>query len=221
MSRVPKLTIYLLGMYESPTTDWLMNMKMVAYAHFAAVGTWVSKRSPCEVCGWHWQEYGPPLQIQWERSTDVVGDFSWDGPFGYLYLVKEAIADSLSTMKFKCRFLPVKVVPPAKRSRARLVPSPSQTPKLLWAVCETFVELDRQASEVVEGEQCSACGRVESTFRRDGIVIRRRDWHGEQIFRIATNGNSEATFVTEEGRRLIQGAGFSNIAFTPAGEIVD
>lgn len=69
------LKIYRIGMYEDPTTDRLMAMKSVDFAHFAALGTW-SEGSVCKVCDAHTSDYIPPLLVQWERSTDVIGDFS-------------------------------------------------------------------------------------------------------------------------------------------------
>jgi len=216
------MNIYLTGMYENPTTDKLMQMKSVSYAHFSALGTWMYIRKPCEVCEWHWQACVPPLLVQWEPSSDVIGDLSWDGPFGHIFLVKERVADWLRDNRFECEFYDVKYVPPEKKpKRTKCVPYPYEGPVLLWGNCETWVDLDMEASGVELTESCKVCGYIDYTFRYEGITIRRKDWHGEKMFRITTNGPAEHTFVTEEGRRMIEEAGFSNISFTHAGEIVD
>lgn len=211
--------MYRIGMYANPTTDRLMTMKSVAYAHFSVLGTWVSDRAPCEACGWHWQHYGTPLLVQWEPSTDVIGDFSWDGPFGYTFVVKDEVAQRLRSFGFGCKFLPVEYVAPDV-SRPNSVPFPYNGPKLSWGLCESFVDLDMNASAVTVNESCRGCGRIAYTFRYDGIVIRRKDWRGQKMFRITTNGTSTATFVSEEGRMLIEHERFTNIAFSEAGEIV-
>lgn len=208
-------------MYEKPTVDGLMAMKSVPFAHFSALGTWVSKREPCEACGWHWQDYGPPLLVKWEPSTDVIGDFSWDGPFGYVFIVQQHVAEVFRTMPFECDCLDVEFVPPAARSGANCVPFPYRGPKLVWGRCDTFVDLDMEASKVALTRACPICGDVRHTFRNEGIVIRRDKFDGQRMFRITTNGRSLATFVTEDGRRLIEHARFSNINFQEAGEIVD
>lgn len=206
-------------MYESPTIDRLMAMKSVEYAHFSAVGTWVAKRKPCITCGWHWQDYGPPLQVQWEQSGEVIGDFSWDGPFGYIFVVKEHVAESLRAMQFDCRFLPVEYVKP-KRKR-NTVQFPYEGLKLLWGQCSIGLEPDLAASGVKLECSCSVCGDTRYTFRNNGIYIPRKNWSGQKIFRITTNGRSCATFVSEEGRQLIKRASFSNVSFYEAGQIVE
>jgi hypothetical protein len=213
--------IYRIGMYENPTTDGLLAMKSVAYAYFSVLGKWVSKRDPCNACGWHWQELGPPLLIGWEPSADVLGDFSWNGPFGYTFLVKEHAAARLRDMQVACDYFPVEYTAPIRAGSAKCVAIPYVGPQLTGALCQSFVELDMHASEVTKTKSCSVCGWLKYSFRYDGIVIRERDWHGENMFRITTNGRSEATFVTEHGREMIEREQLTNIAFSEAGEIMN
>ena len=215
------MRIYRIGMYEKPTADRIVAMRSVDYAHFSALGTWVSEREVCKACGWHWQTYGPPLLVKWEPSSDAIGDFSWDGPFGYLFVVKEDVANSFRAMDIECRFLPVEYVAPDKKREVKSVPFPYKGPTLLWGCCDAFVDLDFTASNVSVRSSCEVCGSVRYTFRVDNIVIRRANWHGEKMFRLKSNGSSAATFVTEGARDLICRAGFSNVAFTLAGEIVE
>jgi len=212
------LKIYYIGMYENPTTERLAAMKTVAYAHFSVVGTWAYRREPCNVCGYYWQEIVPPLLVQWEPSTHVIGDFSWDGPFGDKFVVKNHVSDALNAMQFECGFLPVEYVEPERKRNT--VPFPYEGPHLLWGQCSAIVDLDMEASGVELLSSCSACGDVRYTFRKDGITIRNRKWNGQKMFRISTNGPA-LTFVPEDGRRMIEEAGFSNIAFSEAGEIVN
>ena len=205
-------------MYNDPTIDQLVAMKSARFAHFSALGTW-SDGKECKICGAHTYEYIPPLLVRWEPSTEIIGDFSWDGPFGYLFIVKDHVAKFLRAMIFGCDFYSVEYVPPKQKRKIKCCPYPYEGTELKWGKCNTFVDLDLQASEVSIRESCSVCGTVDYTFRNNGIVIPRRNWRGEKMFRITTNGKSLATFVTEEGRSLIEDAGFSNVAFAEAGEI--
>lgn len=208
-------------MYENPTIDRLTAIQSVDYAHFAAVGTWIARRNPCNACGWHWQEYGPPLQVQWEPSSRAIGDFSWDGPFGYLFIATQRVVDYFREMHIDCDFFPVKYVEPERKSVGKCVSYPYDGPSLMWGLCRSFVKLDTISSNVVLTSSCPECGDSRYTFRNKGIIIRENDWGGERMFRIISNGNSKATFVTEEGRELIQRGGFTNVTFSEAGFIIN
>jgi hypothetical protein len=210
------MRIYCLGKHETTLEEYMAP----SFACFSAVGTWIDEREECEACGWHWQRIAPPLLVQWAPSSDVIGDFSWDGPFGYVFVVKHRVVRFMKANGFGARFLPVKVVPPTSKRKTKIVPFPYTGPKLTWCECNTFVNLDMRASKVALESSCPVCGDVRYTFRFKGIVIRRKEWHGEKMFRITTNGRSAATFVTEEGRRLLEDQGFTNLAFSEAGEIV-
>jgi len=213
------LKIFLLGMYENPTSDRLIGMKSAPFTHFSAVGTWANEKEPCQTCNWHWQRIVSPLVVQWEPSTDLIGDFSWDGPFGHTFVVKESVAERLKTTQFECSFYPVEYVKP-ERDRST-VQFPYEGEKLLWCECSAKLDVDMTASGIRLESSCPACGDVRYTFKRKGIVIRRSNWNDHKMFRIATNGRSDATFVTDEGRRFIENASFSNIQFSEAGEIVE
>ena len=191
------------------------------FAHFAAVGTWVDDGSRCDACDWHGSALVEPLLVQWEPSSEVIGDFSWDGPFGLLFVVTGPVAEFLRDNGFPCDLLTVDYVPPESRRKTRLVPYPYVGPKQYWAECRTLVDLDMNTSGVKIESSCEVCGMIRHTFRHRKITIRTRDWLGDMMFRVRTNEPSSATFVTEEGRRLIEDAGFSNVAFSIAGKIVE
>jgi hypothetical protein len=210
--------IYRIGMYANPNVERLAAMKTAPFAHFSAVGTWAYRREPCQVCTYYWQTKVPPLLVQWEPSSAEIGDFSWDGPFGLSFIVKNRVAKALKALRFECRFLPVEYVKPKRRRY--VVQFPYEGPKLLWGQCSAVVELDKKPSRVKQLSSCPACGDVRHTILLKGITISRRMWNGEKMFTIATNG-PEMMFVTEEGRRMIEKAGFSNIAFSEAGQILD
>ncbi len=213
------MKIYCIGVDKASLAAEEVRRSDVRFAFFSAVGTWTNEREPCEVCGWHWQKKVPPLLVQWEPSSDVIGDFSWDGPYGYSFVVKEPVAAALAAMGFECQFFPVEYVKPERA--ARTVPFPYSGPKLLWGQCTQEVGLDMEASGVEQSSSCEVCGDSRYTFRFEGIVIRREMWGRQKMFRIGTNGRSAATFVTEEGRRLLEDKGFSNLPFLAAGEILE
>ena len=212
------MKIYRIGMYEAPTTDRIMAIEP-KFAHFSALGTWLDDGSRCDVCNWHGQDLFEPLLVEWEPPCHDVGDFSWDGPFGYVFLATERVAGMLKSHGFDCEFLKIEYVPPESTRTANGVPYPYVSSQQVWGECNKFIDLDMAASGVDVRLSCRECGRVKYTFRKEGIVIRRKDWHGEKMFRIRTNGHSSATFVTEQGRQLIETSGFTNIAFSLAGEI--
>ena len=218
------MKIYCIAMHDKATTDDLLESSDVldSFAHFSALGTWSKGKGICKTCGSSSQDYIEPLLVQWEPSSDVIGGFSWNGPWGYLFVVTESVVTFFRQHKFECSFLDVEYVEPDKfGKRWKCAPYPYSGPKQFWGKCETFVDLDLKVNNVKLEINCSECGRKKHTFRYEGIVIPRSNWNGETLFRITTNGKSLATFVTEEGRQLIEVAGFSNIAFRPAGEIVD
>ncbi len=212
------MRIYYIGMYEAPTAQKISLLKTAHFAHYSIVGTWTYLRDPCKKCNYYWQRIVAPLLIQWEPSTEVIGDFSWDGPFGTKFVVTERVVDKMNLMGFDCLFSEVQYVRPDRKRN--VVPFPYAGPRLRWCQPTAMVSLDMERSVVAVVSHCLECGDVRYTFRDNGIVIRKQEWKQKDIFRIATNG-PDLAFVTEEGRRLIEEAGLTNIAFTDAGEIID
>ena len=139
------MKIYRIGMYKNPTADRLVGIKTVAYAHFSAVGTWAHERESCKVCGWHWQKIIPPLLVQWEPSTVVIGDFSWDGPFGYTFIVRNHVAEALKAMQIECDFFRSEYVSP--ELKLNTVPYPLISPSLFWGQTSAIVDLDMRRVE--------------------------------------------------------------------------
>lgn len=215
------MKIYLPGPVDCPNPERITAPGAPRFAFFAAVGTWSpSTAKLCKTCGDPGQNLVEPLLVEWEPSSDVIGDFSWDGPFGYVFIAKRPVAEFMKRNRFGYDCLRVDYPKPELARRRRLcVSSPYSGSELVWIECNVYLELDKQQSIVKLESQCATCGAIRHTFRYKGITIRGQDWHGEKMFRIRTNGKSAATFVTEEGRELLEREKFTNIAFSEAGEI--
>lgn len=214
------MNIYLIGKHQNPTTDSISAVKS-SFADFSAVGTWVDDGSRCDACGWHGQSLREPLLVEWEVGQDQIGDFSWDGPFGYLGLVTKNVVNFFRDYGYSCVFHPVEYVVAQHAAGSPRVPCTHEGPKQLWLESTHFVHLDTVASDVSVKLSCDKCGRVKYSFCNQGIIVPKANWNGEKIFRLTENGPSFATFVTDEARSEIEAQGFSNISFTLAGKIMD
>ena len=217
------MNVYLMRMYATPNVDDLSTITRARYAHFSAVGTWWPiPANVCAACNSHDQRLVEPLLLQWEPSAHVIGDFSWDGPFGFLCVAQPHVVSFFRDEQFEFAANTVEFVTPRRSpSRNTPIPYPYCGPKLSWIESTSFVHLDRLASNVGVEMSCSMCGTVRYRFATEGLVIRRGAWDGQRMFRITSNGRSHATFVTDEGRCMIEGAGFSNVEFSFAGRIID
>jgi len=214
------MNIFLIGKHENPTTDRVSSLKS-SFADFSAVGTWVDDGSRCDACGWHGQSLRQPLLVEWEAGEDEIGDFSWDGPFGYISVVTRNVANFFRDYDYACAFHSVEYVAAQHAVGSPSAPYPYEGPKQLWLESTRFVHLDLDASNVSIKLSCDKCGRVKYSFCKQGIAVPKANWNGEKMFRLAENGPSFATFVTDLARREIEAQGFSNISFTLAGKIVD
>ncbi len=215
------MKIYCLGI------DWRLGnceyetWPVVEYAYFSAIGTW-SKGFNCE-CGEHNQDLIPPLLVQWERSSSQIADFSYNGIFEYTFITQLHVARFMQEHGFECEFYPVEYVAPTSKAKKDIVPYPYAGPQQYWVECETYLDLDKQASGVLlQKPPCSICGhpaRYSWFYNRN--IFSKSSWHGEKMFRIGNIGKSSATFVTQEGLDLLLSQNYSNLLYLEAGEIVD
>ncbi len=91
--------------------------------------------------------------------------------------------------------------------------------ELRWAFCTKKIELNRKKSEVKEICHCEICGNKKFTFKKTNIVISKNEYKEDEIFKIQSNGRSQATFVTERLKEMILNEGFTNVNFSEAGYI--
>jgi len=194
--------------------------KASEFAHFATVGTW-KERGYCPHCTSVGAEIVAPLLMEWEPGSENIGDFSWD--LGYVFVAKGRVRRELASIEFGLSFFPVRHVPYSEkryRSKPR-VAVPYKGEPLYWAVPKVFLPLNEKKSRVKMEERCTVCGYTKKTFRKSSIVIDGPDWHGENVFRISQNGNSQASFVTETGMTILSEAKYTNLRFLKAGKIAN
>ena len=188
---------------------------LTQFARFSHLGTW-SKGKLCEGCGQSTSRLKEPLQIAWEPDSGVIADFSW---CAYAAVVTRRVADSLSELDFEFDLGAVQVVEPRRKGRKKRVPYPYKGPELKWLLPSSRISLDPSGSGIELLIDCKVCRQPKYTFKRDGIVVNRDCWDGQKVFCMQQYPRAQAMFVSEEGMRLLQERGFSNIELTLAGEI--
>jgi hypothetical protein len=213
-------------------------------------GTWAPTFSPdpCPECGVSRQRRVPPMVIEWEPGSEIVGDFTWVG-FGAEAFVTEAVLEALSGRFSGFEPGPVEMfqepdLDPAKDTEPR-VWLPYEGPKLFELLITDWVHLDRDRSSITpSAPKCSTCGseafHVEGVERREsrwdkvrkelipihtprlpgqGIYIAQHDLGGTCIFRIYEQPG--AVFCTDRVRDFVLESGFSNVLFLERGETFD
>jgi hypothetical protein len=185
------------------------------FARFSAVGTW--KEGPtCKECEHTPATYTEPFQVEWEPESDNIGDFSWSG---YSVVVKATVGAQLVEKGIECSLGRVEFIrPTTPRRKRKIVPFPYEGPKLKWLMPTKVVALDLEESGIPLLLECRSCGRKKYKFKTKGLVIPKANWHGVKMFRLAQFG-SQATFVTEEGKKVIEGLHVTNVTFKKAGII--
>lgn len=189
--------------------------KPAEYARFSHVGTWADDRV-CDACGEPTSRLVEPLQIEWDEGTDRIGDFSWGG---YHCVVVNTAKTFLERNAFEARFGRVEVMPPSEKATRPRVPFPYRGPDISWLIPTAQLQIDETKSGVRLKSDCSKCRQKRYTFKRDGLVVPADSWAGQKLFLIEQFGRSRATFITEHGLSMLQGAPFSNLCPRLAGLI--
>jgi len=186
------------------------------YARFSHLGTW-TPGILCKACGQSTQRLTEPLLVEWEPDSESIADFSW---CSYVALITQEVAGKLLDEGFEIALGSVEFVKPAQiRSRKPRVAYPYSGPELFWMMPTERVRVDEERSNIRMDIDCKECGQKRYTFRRDGLVIDRKNWNSPKIFQIAQYTRSRAMFVNEEGRDIISRLGFTNVRFSEAGII--
>jgi hypothetical protein len=192
------------------------------YARFSRRGTWTPKPSPgvCKECGMTGQKRVPPLIIEWEPDSDIVGDFAWGG-FGSELVCRRAIAEELVDHFTGFALSPIEMVEdgeaPHHRGRERpRVSLPYTGPELCELWIDSWVSLDETASAVMLERTCGTCGFRFYESKKHGLVVR-DDKRLSSFFRLEQFPSW--MFCTDDVKDFITDRDYSNISFKNVGVI--
>ena len=119
--------------------------KDYSYARFSHVGTW-TKGSLCPECHMPSSQLVPPLQIEWESGSDVIGNFSW---CSYHCVVTEDVLNLLGKYTASCKFAEVIIKKPTTPKKGKAtIPFPYEGPKLSWFYQVPSVTVDLESSGI-------------------------------------------------------------------------
>ena len=114
------------------------------FASFAHFGTWEKFKDFCKECTAPASKLVEPLHIEWEPSSDLIGDFSW---CGFTTIVLPKVKEFLVNNGFECRFGKVEVFKnTSAKKRDRIVPFPYTGPELNWLIPKKRLNLDIEKS---------------------------------------------------------------------------
>lgn len=185
------------------------------YARFSHVGTWTAGKL-CGSCGQPTSKLVEPLQIEWDRGSTQIGDFSW---CGYTAVVNEKVRGALLSKKFRSDFGCVEII--EGKNANRKVGQAIEWHCLYWLIPRDIVEINIERSGVTLEVDCSVCMRRKYGFKSDGLIVNKDSLlDGVKIFTIKQFDRSAAMFVTQLAKEELLNFGFTNIEFTEAGRIV-
>ena len=200
------------------------------YARAGRRGTWIGTPS----------ERVPPLIIEWERDSDVVGDFTWPG-FDDDIMVTDRVGRFLLDSGVKgFELKPVKMIqtakPPKTRSRIPRIWLPYKGPKLwdLWPTCWEVLDFVRSSLRWYKrrnGTKDFKVVGVELFYSRYSIdkgvrtVCRRKRTPGKGLFVTAKRGIFRIKecpawiFCSNDVKELIESQKFTNVTFLEMGDM--
>lgn len=224
----------------------LADPKDYRFARASRIGTWAPLDAcECPQCGNSRQRRVPPLVIEWEPGSDVVGDFTWPG-FDDEVVISGSVVNCLSTFRgFEAKPMEMHQNPElSSREGAPRVWLPYEGEALsdLWVTAWASLDLERTTATC--SEKCNDCGYevwdLQGHERREfvfdvnkmslverhsdrlpgaGLFALRASLHGADIFRIREF--PAWIFITERVKILIDQQSFSNVAFLEMGKLSD
>ena len=192
-------------------------MNIGCFARYTYSGNW-TKGILCPRCQHGTSALVPPLLLEWEEGSDVLGDVSWAGG-SFRPVVTEAARRALTFLNTDVEWGGVRVVPPErKRVRQKRIPFPYNGPPLFFIIPRHRVFIDREQAESV---LCPECGEYDGPTLLSNVSLRRIEVGPHRLFRLAENGRANAIFIAEDAAQQFQEANLQNVALIEAGEICD
>lgn len=199
------------------------------FAQAGRRGTWYPDPGPglCRECRTSQQRRVPPLILEWEPGSDVIGDFAWLGADDEVVVTQRVrIALEGRFRGFEFRSIEFWQDPKLKRPERitrRTKPRvwlPYEGPPLwdVWVTAWCHLDLER-SGEILEKE-CSTCGKKiykGPPFEERYLVVDPTSWDGSDIFHV--HEYPRWIFCTEQVKEFIKQTGFTNVSFLEDGEI--
>ena len=154
----------------------------------------------------------PPLLIEWDPDSDIIGDFSWSG-FGFELVARLNVAQALVQEFTGFRIESVQMVEPSvglRRRKKKMVSLPYEGPELCELWIDRWFRLDEKASSLNLERVCGTCGFRFYTPKREGLVLE-RPTDAPAFFRLEQF--PAWVFVSSEVKQHIEATGFTNVAF--------
>jgi hypothetical protein len=212
------------------------------YATASIRGTVVRSTEPCAECHETTVKRVQPLVIEWQKGSDLIGDFTFPSAGSSDIMITERVAQDLQARFKAFEPGPVEMVAeqPVPR-RARIVRLPYAGPPLrdLWVTA--WSHLDLQRSSISLRKDCGTCGTkrwmldgTEVTDRgydpkRDevwakrvprkpgmGALVRAKELEGVDIFHLVEFPGW--IVFTDRVRDFILERGYTNVSFREIGE---
>ena len=182
------------------------------YARFSRRGTWIPEPciGVCGECGMTRQERVPPLIIEWEPDSDIVGDFAWGG-FCWELVCRREVGEELRTRFTGFKLSPIEMIEGKGRRHGKpKIRLPYRGPELCELWIESWASLDEAASGVQLEKVCGTCGFRYYKSKHSGLVLP-EGAVPSSIFRLEQFPSP--LYCIADVRDFIISEGYSNISF--------
>lgn len=137
------------------------------YAEMCVRSTWHDRAGHtglCRECHRSMHSLGPPFEIEWEKGSDRIGDFSWHGGWPPM-LVPQRVVEDLARHFSGFELVPVSMYQAPRRKRPKIrtkrsVPRvwlPYEGPPVVMLHVTKQVHMDSERSTAVLELKCGTC----------------------------------------------------------------
>jgi hypothetical protein len=204
--------------------DLVRNDYRSVYAHALMSGTY-EQLPRCAKCRLAARKRVPPLVIEWDYGSIVIGDFTWPAGLGEIAVTDRVKSCIVSNGFSGVSFDTVKMVQrqglkkPRKDSKARTrVWLPYDGPPLWSLVVTSWCDLDVAASARSFVSECDECKRMRMIVHDSAapLVVMPETWQGTGFFCIR---ELEMVFISEAVKKAIEQHDFTNVQMKERGYI--